>query len=292
MSESTGRVSFEDLEDPRDLEPESRWAPRSYLEHAAEFAGTAAGQRADVCRACGGSGKFHSKFTGRVVGDCFRCQGTGRVSKGTNQRVETRKRNEAVRAQEEAQRRSEFAAAHRAEIRYAYDRMPRSEFFASLVGQLEARGSLSERQLEAIRNNIARDAERAREQTASVAAAAPATGLDLSVLPAGRYAVPGNDTRLKVLVRRPEPPSKWAGWVFVSDAAEYGQRRNYGRQGPGRAYSGQIEAELTAILADPKAASAAYGKLTGTCGVCGRHLEDEESVARGIGPICAGKLGW
>ena len=42
-------------------------------------------------------------------------------------------------------------------------------------------------------------------------------------------------------------------------------------------------------LKDPLAAQVAYGKLTGTCGYCGRVLEDEESVERGIGPICAQK---
>ena len=32
--------------------------------------------------------------------------------------------------------------------------------------------------------------------------------------------------------------------------------------------------------------------LAGSCGHCGRTLTNEESRARGIGPICAGKMGW
>ena len=44
------------------------------------------------------------------------------------------------------------------------------------------------------------------------------------------------------------------------------------------------------ILADPKAAMVAYGKLVGKCGKCGRKLEDADSVAAGIGPVCA--AGW
>lgn len=34
-----------------------------------------------------------------------------------------------------------------------------------------------------------------------------------------------------------------------------------------------------------------YGRLYGVCGVCGRTLTDETSIAAGIGPICAGRLG-
>lgn len=33
-----------------------------------------------------------------------------------------------------------------------------------------------------------------------------------------------------------------------------------------------------------------FGQLYGMCGVCGRTLTDETSIAAGIGPVCAGKL--
>jgi hypothetical protein len=36
--------------------------------------------------------------------------------------------------------------------------------------------------------------------------------------------------------------------------------------------------------------AAEFGKATGTCCVCMRHLTDDESVARGIGPVCASKF--
>jgi hypothetical protein len=125
----------------------------------------------------------------------------------------------------------------------------------------------------------------------TVAPTATDDALDLSSVPAGRYAVPGGDTRLKVEIDRPDQ-GKWAGWIFVRDAAEYGSQQKYGSQRPGQKYTGKIVAELRAIMADPREASAAYGRLTGTCGCCGRTLEDEVSVANGIGPICARKRGW
>ena len=128
------------------------------------------------------------------------------------------------------------------------------------------------------------------------------TGLDLADLAqygtktntgtvVARFGVPGGDTRLKVQVEFP-PAGKWGGWVFVKDAAEYGHAKRYGSQKPGANYQGDVAQALTAIVADPKAALVRYAELTSRCGVCGRKLEDEDSVARGIGPVCAAKVGW
>lgn len=35
-----------------------------------------------------------------------------------------------------------------------------------------------------------------------------------------------------------------------------------------------------------------YGTLYGVCLRCSRPLTDEESIAQGFGPVCAGKMGW
>lgn len=152
-----------------------------------------------------------------------------------------------------------------------------SEFADSLYNAGVRYGQLTDGQLACVINNISRGDATESE-------------LDLSELHKGFYAVPDGDTRLKVAIRRPGKKSKWHGFIFVDDGAEYGSRKTYGRQAPDSLYSGDIREALATILEDPKAAMIAYGKLTGTCGVCGRHLEDEESVAAGIGPICAGRL--
>ena len=118
----------------------------------------------------------------------------------------------------------------------------------------------------------------------------PVKGLDLTDVPSGYYAVPGGDTRLKVRISHGKEGSKWEGYTFVTDGAAYGQQQRYGMQRPGQAYKGQIESQLQAIAADPLEASKAYGHLVGRCGRCNTILEDEESVANGIGPICATKF--
>lgn len=51
-----------------------------------------------------------------------------------------------------------------------------------------------------------------------------------------------------------------------------------------------LEAELLKIEADPEAAAVLHGKASGRCAVCSRDLTDPESIARGIGPICAEKF--
>jgi hypothetical protein len=49
---------------------------------------------------------------------------------------------------------------------------------------------------------------------------------------------------------------------------------------------------LTAIAFDAKQAAIAYGHQLGRCGICNRTLTDAESIQRGIGPVCASKVGW
>jgi hypothetical protein len=49
---------------------------------------------------------------------------------------------------------------------------------------------------------------------------------------------------------------------------------------------------ILAVAADPQAAAIAYGRKFGKCSVCARDLTDDESIANGIGPVCAKKYGW
>jgi len=118
------------------------------------------------------------------------------------------------------------------------------------------------------------------------------THLDLSTIPDGFYAVPGSSSRLKIKIKHADPTGKWKGWIFVSDGAIYGSGKKYGSQKPGQKYQGDIANELAIILKDPKAACAAYGRLVGRCGLCGLPLENEESLRRGIGPVCASRVNW
>lgn len=158
-----------------------------------------------------------------------------------------------------------------------------SDFAQSLASQYKTRGSLSPKQAAAGFSMM----EKVQAKQEAKKAEKPVTGLDLSALKSGYYAVPGGDTRLKLRVSRGKEGGNWAGTIFVNDDAAYGQRTLYGMQKPGEVYKGKVAEALETILANPLEASMAYGKLVGRCGVCGKRLEDANSVAAGIGPICA-----
>ncbi|AKF14305.1 hypothetical protein SEA_VINCENZO_43 [Mycobacterium phage Vincenzo] len=117
-------------------------------------------------------------------------------------------------------------------------------------------------------------------------AKAPAADTKVAV-PAGRYAI---DTQVHAVngtafykVDRPET-GRWAGYVFVKQVIGGDEQKLSMKQG--RAILSRIAA------AGAEVASARYGHEIGECGVCGRQLTNDDSRARGIGPVCADKMGW
>jgi hypothetical protein len=117
--------------------------------------------------------------------------------------------------------------------------------------------------------------------------------VDLTGLPAGWYAV----EKRRYRVKRPKQGS-WTGWTFLDDGSAYGASEKYGRQKPESKIlqitarnADLVARDLRIILqSPPHVAAAQYGRITGSCGICGRVLEDPESVARGIGPVCASRF--
>ena len=166
-----------------------------------------------------------------------------------------------------------------------------SDFAQSLADFYSSKGYLTEKQVASatsMRTKVeARNAERQAPQTE----AKDTSGLDLTDLPSGFYGVPDGDTRLKIRVNH-VTSGKWEGFTFVDDGAEYGAQQKYGMQRPDGTYKGKVEEQLRKIMADVPGALKAYGDLTGRCGVCNRKLEDEISVARGIGPVCWENMGF
>ena len=61
---------------------------------------------------------------------------------------------------------------------------------------------------------------------------------------------------------------------------------------PSAACTSGIISQLLLIERDGLKAVNEIGLLTGNCCICGRTLVNEESISGGIGPICAGKVGW
>jgi len=106
-------------------------------------------------------------------------------------------------------------------------------------------------------------------------------------VPAGRYAVPTEDGATNDLafykVDRPTE-GKWAGYVFVKLLTGGEERRL------SRAAQTAVLAKIARVGAEQAAAT--YGHQIGRCGICHTRLTNDESRARGIGPVCAAKMGW
>lgn len=90
---------------------------------------------------------------------------------------------------------------------------------------------------------------------------------------------------------KPAPETgKNAGALYVTEGETYLGKIAGGRFLRAAACTTVVADKVASLVADPMAAIKASGIETGTCAVCGLELTDPESIARGIGPICAERL--
>lgn len=104
-------------------------------------------------------------------------------------------------------------------------------------------------------------------------------------IPEGRYAVRQGNGTVKFYKLDKPTTGRWAGYVFlkVQASSEF-----Y----PVKLAAVQMAVYAAILEAGIKESSALYGHELGSCGVCGRTLTDADSIAEGIGPRCAAKMGW
>lgn len=113
--------------------------------------------------------------------------------------------------------------------------------------------------------------------------------VDLTLVPAGRFAVESKDGLTFLRIDKPSD-GKWNGWAFVKrQAGDTFDRLGSAR--PGLPYRGAAGALVAQVAAEPTEAMARYGRELGHCGRCGRTLTDDESRAFGIGPDCRAMMG-
>lgn len=77
--------------------------------------------------------------------------------------------------------------------------------------------------------------------------------------------------------------TRWEGYLFLEQQAGGDYYKVTGAR---------RKMILDMILKDPREAAVNYGHQLGRCSSCNRELTNPESIAAGIGPICAGKAGW
>lgn len=168
-----------------------------------------------------------------------------------------------------------------------------NNFAQSLKNQLETKGFLSPRQLECALKGFNKDAAAAKK------AEAPKDGRDsiqiardnskalAAHVPDRKYvglAIPSltgnNDLDFFVVSVYEQAGTKLSALYRVIGGR--GKTRIYGQA------AAKVTAALLALTSEEVAeAGIRFGLELGICGHCGRELTDEESRARGIGPVCA-----
>ena len=248
----------------------------------------------EKCDKCRGAGQFVS-WSGRVVGQCFVCQGKGtrvfRLAKADREKAkakrETAKLSKAQKALEA------FQAAH-PDV-WAWMDGSTFEFAVSLRAALEKYGHLTEPQLAAAKRSVVKLAE-AKAQRAAAIEAAPI--IDLTKIMAAFESAKQNGLAFPKVrfaglqINIAGERSKYPGSLSVKADGVWIGRIASGKFVRGRDCTDEIERRVIETCADPRAAAIAYGVQTGSCSCCGRELTNKESVELGIGPICAAKYGW
>lgn len=249
------------------------------------------------CKPCKGGGKFIS-WTGRVVGECYRCSGTGVIFTKTDPKVLKAKRDKVVAkrhaaAKQNAEAAVEFLASNQPihdwfTVNLAKD----NEFAQSLFNQLTVKGSLSAGQIGAIEKSIAREAEWAAERAAKDAAMVVNSSLHDAFEKAQEAGLKKPSLRIDGY-RFSLAPARGvnAGCIYAkADNGDYlGKINQQGKFFSVRDCPNDAVEFVNTLGGDLLERAVQHGKDTGECSCCGRQLTDPKSIEQGIGPVCYSK---
>lgn len=248
-----------------------------------------------TCPKCHGRGYRTYGYVNIRSYPCGVCKETGKVTARRLENIDRAKRAEATRKNNENERRQQFVTENEKLIRFLSNASEWSSFAASMMDSFRRYGKLSEKQIEAGRSMMEKAAARKAER---IAAAANGPKLDVSAIEALFATATGNGLKRPVfratdgiVVSLAPATGRNAGALYVKENDEYAGKIVNGVYQATRTASERVLPRLQAIAADPMGEATLYGKQTGVCGCCGRELTDPNSIAAGIGPICANKWG-
>jgi len=259
-----------------------------------------------ACPKCKGTGRFTFGYVNVRSGECFTCKGKGKLSFKTSPATRAKSKVNSQRratAKVEAQvaKAQEWKDANPAEAAWLDSSAPRFEFARSMLDALNKYGNLTEKQLATVQRLTAQDAERqvtrvveqaARAETAPVVTV---EAIEVAFNSAKEAGVKYPKLRLDTFVFSPAGEnSKNAGAIYIKSKGDgvYLGKVIGGRLFTSRDCTTEAAERIVAVSSDPAQAAIAYGQKFGACSVCGRALTDSDSIARGIGPICAENYGF
>lgn len=298
--------AFDDLEDEDFWNQPTEGAGLYERAQAADAAGETkqapAGVFKERCANCAGTGTWRGGYS-RFGRECFACKGKGFKTFRTSpdQRAKGRASAQKARVNRQdkiAADRMAWIEAHKAEyewLRESANRARPFELAVDLLEKLRQYGSFSEKQDAMITRLTQQSAEKKAAWAAEKAEAAKnAPTVDIRKIE--EAFANARERGLKKLMLRlgdykfaPDRRDPGLIWVNHKDRDGWMARIKDGKLFKSYACTPAQAEEITMLAADPATAAVAYGKQTSNCAVCGKFLENPESVARGIGPICWGK---
>jgi hypothetical protein len=266
------------------------------------------------CSKCRGTGSFIS-YTGRRVGDCFHCKGAGKMTFKNPAPVRAANREKVqARADQRAERNWEdFVAQHADMAEWVAAKAPTFQFAAAMRDAVRKYGDLTVNQVAAISRCMDQDAQRAQKASQQASAARQTASLEFPNLRAAfdevvsRGAKRAQITIGDINISLAQAGGRNPGALYVKDGGEYAGKIVGKRFLSSRDAKADLVARLQVVEADPTGAVKAQAAKTAAmlaqaqaegrslelpCGCCGILLTDPVSIARGIGPICAGKWGF
>ncbi len=274
-------------------------------ENAVEF--KSAEQRFEEnCPKCRGTGRFGG-WSGRTVGKCFVCKGEGKQMFKTS--PETRAAARAADANRKANQATEALAAFEAAnpVAFAWIKANAQKFdFATKMAENIIRfGSLTQGQLDACVRLADKDATRIERRAEAIqnAPQVDTAGIDRLKVAFDKARAYAAAKASGLAIRNPKitiggmtispakAESKNPGALYVKQAGEYLGKIADGKFMAVSACTSAQRDQVLKFVADPAEAAKVYGQETGICCVCNATLKSKWRL-RGIGPICAEKMGW
>lgn len=254
-----------------------------------------------ACPKCKGTGRFSFGYINVQSGECFACKGKGKLSFKTSPATRAKakagaQRRVSAKADAQVIKVAEWKAANPAETSWMECSAPRFEFAKAMVDALNKYGSLTEKQMATVQRLTVQDAERQAARVVEQAARAESApvvsveAIEVAFSNAKKAGVKYPKLRLESFVFSPaSETSKNVGAIYVKSKGDgvYLGKVIGGRLFTSRDCTTEAADRITAVASDPKQAAVAYGMEFGACAICGRQLTDSDSIARGIGPICA-----
>jgi len=259
-----------------------------------------------ACPKCNGTGRYTFGYINVRSGECFACKGKGKMtfktSPATRLKAKMASQKRAVaKVEAQANKAQEWKVANPAEAAWMEASAGNFEFARSMLDALNKYGHLTEKQMETVQRltvqSAERQAARAVEQAARAVSAPVVTvqAIEVAFNNAKEAGVKYPKLRLDTFVFSPAGEnSKKAGAIYIKNKEDgvYLGKVAGGRLFTSRDCTTEAAERIVAVSSDPKQAAVAYGMKFGACSICGRALTDSDSIARGIGPICAENYGF